>query len=61
MALQMVHLAQHDFLTGLPNRMLLTDRINQATNMALRHKKKVAILFLDLDGFKHINDTLAGC
>lgn len=58
MALQMVHLAQHDFLTGLPNRMLLTDRINQATNMALRHKKKVAILFLDLDGFKHINDTL---
>jgi len=58
MALQMSHSAQHDFLTGLPNRMLLNDRINQAIFFAQRHMKKVAVLFLDLDGFKHINDSL---
>ena len=58
MALQMTHSAQHDFLTGLPNRMLLNDRINQAIALAPRHMKKVAVLFLDLDGFKHINDSL---
>jgi diguanylate cyclase (GGDEF)-like protein len=58
MALQMAHSAQHDFLTGLPNRMLLNDRINQAIVLAPRHHKKVAVLFLDLDGFKHINDSL---
>jgi len=58
MALQMAHSAQHDFLTGLPNRMLLNDRINQAIVLAPRHSKKVAVLFLDLDGFKHINDSL---
>jgi diguanylate cyclase (GGDEF)-like protein/PAS domain S-box-containing protein len=58
MTLQMTHSAQHDFLTGLPNRMLLNDRINQALALAPRHKKKVAVLFLDLDGFKHINDSL---
>ena len=58
MALQMAHSAQHDFLTGLPNRMLLNDRVNQAIVLAPRHKKKVAVLFLDLDGFKHINDSL---
>ena len=58
MALQMIHLAQHDFLTGLPNRMLLNDRVGQAIILALRHSKKVAILLLDLDGFKHINDSL---
>ena len=58
MAMQMAHSAQHDFLTGLPNRMLLNDRVKQAITSAPRHKKKVAVLFLDLDGFKHINDSL---
>jgi diguanylate cyclase (GGDEF)-like protein/PAS domain S-box-containing protein len=58
MALQMAHSAHHDFLTGLPNRKLLNDRVNQAIALALRTSKKVAILFLDLDGFKHINDSL---
>jgi diguanylate cyclase (GGDEF)-like protein/PAS domain S-box-containing protein len=57
-ALQITHLAQHDFLTGLPNRMLLNDRISQAIAIAPRHRRKVAVLFLDLDGFKHINDSL---
>ena len=58
MAIQMAHSAQHDFLTGLPNRMLLNDRIKQAIVLAPRHNKKVGVLFLDLDGFKHINDSL---
>ncbi len=58
MALQLAHSAQHDFLTGLPNRMLLNDRVSQAISLAARHMKKVAVLFLDLDGFKHINDSL---
>jgi diguanylate cyclase (GGDEF)-like protein/PAS domain S-box-containing protein len=58
MALAMTHSAQHDFLTGMPNRMLLNDRVNQAIAWAQRHSKKVAVLFLDLDGFKHINDSL---
>ena len=57
-ALQMTHSAQHDFLTGLPNRMLLNDRVSQAISLAPRHLKKVAVMFLDLDGFKHINDSL---
>jgi diguanylate cyclase (GGDEF)-like protein/PAS domain S-box-containing protein len=58
MALQMAHSAEHDFLTGLPNRTLVNDRVNQAIAWASRHGKKVAVLFLDLDGFKHINDSL---
>ena len=58
MALELTHSAQHDFLTSLPNRVLLNDRVNQAIAMAPRHLKKVAVLFLDLDGFKHINDSL---
>ncbi|MGA9811134.1 MAG: EAL domain-containing protein [Terriglobales bacterium] len=58
MADQITHSAEHDFLTGLPNRMLLNDRVNQAIAMAPRHHKRVAVLFLDLDGFKHINDSL---
>lgn len=50
--------AQHDFLTGLPNRILLSDRIGQAVSLARRQKSHAAVLFLDLDGFKHINDFL---
>ncbi|HEY4742609.1 MAG TPA: EAL domain-containing protein [Candidatus Acidoferrales bacterium] len=58
MAQQLAHSAEHDFLTGLPNRMLLNDRVTQAITLAPRHLKKVAVLFMDLDGFKHINDSL---
>ncbi len=58
MSLQMTHSAQHDFLTGLPNRTLLNDRVGQAIALAPRHMNRVAVLFLDLDGFKHINDSL---
>ncbi|MBS1131173.1 MAG: response regulator receiver modulated diguanylate cyclase/phosphodiesterase with sensor(s) [Proteobacteria bacterium] len=58
MALKMAHLAQHDFLTGLPNRALLTERLSRAIGQARRHNKRVGMLFLDLDYFKHINDSL---
>ena len=54
----MAHLAQHDFLTDLPNRVLLSDRVANAIALARRHGKQRAVLFLDLDGFKHINDSL---
>lgn len=57
-ALKMTHLAQHDFLTDLPNRMLLNDRLAQAIALAHRHGNQLAVLFLDLDHFKHINDSL---
>ena len=55
---EMAHLAQHDGLTDLPNRMLLTDRVNQAIARARRNNTRVAVMYLDLDGFKHINDSL---
>jgi diguanylate cyclase (GGDEF)-like protein/PAS domain S-box-containing protein len=58
MAREITHSAEHDYLTGLPNRMLLSDRIGQAIALAPRHKHKIALLFLDLDHFKHINDSL---
>ena len=55
---KMAHLAHHDFLTDLPNRMLLSDRVANAIALARRHGKQCAVLFLDLDRFKHINDSL---
>lgn len=55
---QILHLAQHDTLTALPNRILFYDRLNQALTRARRDKESIAVLFLDLDGFKLINDTL---
>ena len=54
----MAYMAQHDFLTDLPNRMLLHDRLTQAIAHAEREQRKVAVMFLDLDRFKIINDTL---
>ncbi|MGE6662305.1 EAL domain-containing protein [Pseudomonas sp. NPDC077408] len=55
---QIHHLAYHDPLTNLPNRTLLTDRLTQQTALHKRHKLRGALLFLDLDHFKHINDSL---
>ena len=56
---QEIHrLAYHDPLTNLPNRMLLTDRLNMAKNLTDRNRKKLALMMLDLDKFKEINDTL---
>jgi diguanylate cyclase (GGDEF)-like protein/PAS domain S-box-containing protein len=53
-----LHQAHFDSLTGLPNRFLALDRLSQLINEARRDKKRVAVLFLDLDDFKKINDTL---
>jgi diguanylate cyclase (GGDEF)-like protein len=55
---KLAHMAQHDGLTGLPNRMLLADRIKSAIATASRRLSKPGILFLDLDAFKHVNDSL---
>jgi len=55
---EMSHLAQHDTLTKLPNRTLLQDRLSQAITTAGRNGTRIAVLFVDLDGFKHINDSL---
>lgn len=55
---KIVHMAFHDDLTGLPNRHLLKDRLNQAIKAAKHYDRFVATLFLDVDNFKRINDTL---
>lgn len=55
---QIIRLAYYDSLTGLPNRILFKDRLSQAMANARRYKRKVAVMFLDLDHFKRINDTL---
>jgi diguanylate cyclase (GGDEF)-like protein/PAS domain S-box-containing protein len=52
------HLAHHDALTNLPNRLLFNARLRHALQHAHRHRRQVAIMFLDLDGFKSINDEL---
>ena len=56
--LEMLHLAEHDALTDLPNRLLLNDRLARTIALARRYGRRVAVLFLDCDRFKHINDTL---
>jgi len=58
MSLQMTHSAQHDLVTNLPNRLLLNDRITQAIALARRQHRPIAVIFLDLDRFKYINDSL---
>jgi diguanylate cyclase (GGDEF)-like protein len=57
-ASQIQHLAYYDSLTGLPNRRLLMDRLEQALTASARHRRRSALLFVDLDNFKMINDTL---
>jgi diguanylate cyclase (GGDEF)-like protein/PAS domain S-box-containing protein len=52
------HLADHDVLTGLPNRRLLEDRLTQALALSYRNRKQTAVMFVDLDRFKNINDSL---
>lgn len=52
------HLAHYDPLTDLPNRVLFRDRLNHAVTLASRENRKIAVLFLDLDGFKKVNDSI---
>lgn len=52
------HQAHHDALTGLPNRLLFQDRLRQALELARRNQHLVAVLYMDIDRFKHINDTM---
>jgi diguanylate cyclase (GGDEF)-like protein/PAS domain S-box-containing protein len=55
---QLESMAKYDALTELPNRVLLSDRLTQAMRLAERNNQKLALLFIDLDGFKEINDAL---
>jgi diguanylate cyclase (GGDEF)-like protein len=55
---QLDHLAHHDVLTDLPNRILLQDRLGQAIGLACRQGRQLAVMFMDMDRFKHINDSL---
>ena len=57
-ALEMSHLARYDFLTDLPNAVLIDDRITQAITLAHRYGRQLAVLFVDLDRFKNVNDSL---
>jgi diguanylate cyclase (GGDEF)-like protein/PAS domain S-box-containing protein len=54
---QLERMAHYDLLTGLPNRALLSDRLHQAMAQSVRHKMLLAVVYLDLDGFKEVNDT----
>jgi diguanylate cyclase (GGDEF)-like protein/PAS domain S-box-containing protein len=58
LASQMTYASQHDLVTNLPNRLLLMDRIVQAIALARRQHKSIAVIFLDLDRFKYVNDSL---
>ncbi len=55
---ELSHMATHDVLTGLPNRFMFSQALNQAIQSAQRHKRQLAVLFIDLDRFKTINDSL---
>lgn len=52
------HLAHHDPLTGLPNRLMFREQLRHSLNLAARHQRQLAVLFIDLDRFKEVNDTL---
>jgi diguanylate cyclase (GGDEF)-like protein/PAS domain S-box-containing protein len=58
LSVRMSHMAQHDALTDLPNRAVLKDRLTHSIAMAHRHGQQLAVLFLDLDSFKQVNDSL---
>jgi diguanylate cyclase (GGDEF)-like protein/PAS domain S-box-containing protein len=58
MTLKLSYLAQHDGLTDLPNRVLMNDRLVEAIELSSRHQRKLAVLFVDLDRFKRVNDSL---
>ena len=55
---QINYMATHDTLTGLPNRLMFSQLLNQAIRSAQRHKRQLAVFFIDLDRFKTINDSL---
>ncbi len=55
---KLAYQAQHDALTGLPNRILLSERLSRAIGLANRHQHRIALMYLDLDAFKDINDSL---
>ncbi len=58
LSLRMSHQAQHDSLTDLPNRLLFHDRLRQGMALAHRHSQKLAVMYLDVDRFKNVNDSL---
>ncbi|WP_311970433.1 EAL domain-containing protein [Pseudomonas baltica] len=58
MKVKMTYLAEHDYLTQLPNRVLFQDRLEQAVRAARRDHQRLGVMYIDLDNFKHINDSL---